>query len=155
MRFDLPGFRSRTPVVSLGGAFVRYKPVLPLTVLGPTGQETRRVLLDSASDDIVFPLDLATRLGMNLTAAPRRAAQGVGGTLPVSLWFAPVILLLSDQVETCRWRAVVAFTPTPLRFPLFGIAGGLEYFRTTLDVADREILLYAKPSLPVTQDPVP
>jgi hypothetical protein len=126
-----------------------------MTVIGPAGQETRWVLVDSASDDVVFPVDLAIRIGVDLSAAPQRSAQGLGGAQPVSLLFAPVILLLSDQTETSRWRAVVGFTRTPLRFALLGIAGGLEHFRTTLDVGDREILLNAKPSLPVTQDPAP
>jgi hypothetical protein len=73
----------------------------------------------------------------------------------VGLLYAPVILVLSDQVETYRWRAVVAFTHTPLRIALFGIAGGLEHFHTTLDVVDRELLLFPKQTLPVTQDAAP
>jgi hypothetical protein len=42
-----------------------------------------------------------------------------------------------------------------MRFALLGIAGGLEFFRTTLDVSAREIILLPQPSLPVTQDPAP
>jgi hypothetical protein len=48
---------------------------------------------------------------------------------------------------------VTAFTPTPMRFALFGIAGGLEHFRTTLDVQSREIILLPKPSLPAATVP--
>jgi hypothetical protein len=40
-------------------------------------------------------------------------------------------------------------------FLRFGIAGGLEHFRTTFDVVDREILLLPKPSLPATTAAAP
>ena len=39
-------------------------------------------------------------------------------------------------------------------FP-FGIAGGIEHFRTTFDVPAHEIHLDPHPSLPATQDAVP
>jgi hypothetical protein len=133
----------------------RYKPVIPITVIGPKSQETSLILVDSGSDEIVFPIDLAIRLGIDLTLASKGSSVGVGTGQPVALLFAPVILLLDDNVETCRWRAAVGFTQAPLRFPLFGIAGGLEHFRTTLDVVDREIILTAKLSVPTTMDLVP
>ncbi len=155
MIFPLRPYRYATPIPSLGGGTIRHKPVIPVTVIGPGGQEAPFALLDTGSDDIVFPAWLAGRIGVDLSGAAQRQAQGVGTVQPVALLYAPVILLLSDQIETCRWRAVVGFTHTPLRFPLLGIAGGLEHFRTTVDVADREILLFPKPSLPVTQDAVP
>jgi hypothetical protein len=142
-------------VPSLGGATVRYKPVIPLTVIGPTGQVTRSALVDSGADDVVLPTDIAAHIGVDLSAALPGQAHSVAGPHPVGVFYAPVILLLSDQRETCRWRAVVAFTQAPLRLLLFGIAGGLEHFRTTLDVVDRDIILVAKPTLPATQDPVP
>ncbi len=41
------------------------------------------------------------------------------------------------------------------RIPVFGIAGGLEFFRTTLDGFRREVEILAQPNLPATQDAVP
>ena len=151
MIFPFPSFLSRTRVPSLGGGTIRYKPIIPITITGPAGQVTRRILVDSGSDDIVFPASIGNLIGVNLIGAPQRFSQGVGGQSPIGLLFAPVILLLQDQNEIYRWRAVVGFTKAPLRFPLFGIAGGLEHFRTTLDVRSGEIELVAQPSLPVTQ----
>ena len=66
-----------------------------------------------------------------------------------------MILLLDDGIERSRWRAVVGFTAAPLRFALLGIAGGVEYFRTTLDVENREILMLPNASIPTTQDATP
>lgn len=155
MIFALRGYRSPSPVPSLGGGTLRYKPVVPLTVIGPNGQATPFVLADSGSDDIVFPLALALQLGISLSGAPQRQGSGVGGSQPVPVVYAPVILFLTDGIDAYRWRAVVGFTTAHLRFPLFGIAGGWEHFRTTVDVASREILMLPQPSLPTTQDPVP
>jgi hypothetical protein len=62
---------------------------------------------------------------------------------------------LTDNVDVSRWRAVVGFARTSMRFPLFGVAGGLEHFRLILDIGDQEIMLLPKPSLPATHDAVP
>jgi hypothetical protein len=78
LNFVVPGFPSRTPIVSLGGGLVRYKPIFPIRVIGPSAEETCQTLVDTGADDVVFPADLAARLGVNLAAAPRRQAQGVG-----------------------------------------------------------------------------
>jgi hypothetical protein len=132
---------------------VRYKPVIPLTVIGPSGRYNIEALVDSGSDDVVFPSYVAAHIGVDLSAALAGQAQGLGGNQPVGLLYAPVTLLLSDGTQTCRWRAVTAFTSTPMRFALFGIAGGLEHFRATLDVYDRELILLPKPSLPAATVP--
>jgi hypothetical protein len=112
-------------------------------------------LLDSGADDVIFPLSVAKRLGLDLSRAVTGSAVGIGSSRPSSILYLPVILLLSDGNETCRWRAVVGFTAARLRFPLFGIAGGLQHFRTTLDLEQDEIILLANPSLAATQDPIP
>jgi hypothetical protein len=68
--------------------------------------------------------------------------------------YAPVILLLSDSVQTVRWRATVGFVSVLLRFSLFGIAGGLQFFHTALNGV-RDLEMIPDVSLPLTQDPVP
>ena len=122
---------------------------------GPRGQIQCSILVDTGANDVVFPSALAASLGVSLSAAAVRTAQGVGSSQGIPLFYAPVILQLQDQIEICRWRAVVAFTQAPLRLPLLGIAGGLQYFRTTLDVEARQIEMIAKPSLPRTQGAAP
>jgi hypothetical protein len=125
-----------------------------MTIIGPRSQETQFVLVDTGSDDIVFPMALAQRIGVDLSQARQRQSQGVGTSQPVPVLYAAVLLLLSDSVQTVRWRATVGFVSVVLRFSLFGIAGGLQFFRTTLDgVQELEIIPDA--TLPVTQDSVP
>lgn len=153
MIFPFRPYRLTASAPSLGGRMVRYKPVIALTVIGPSGQHSLEALVDSGADDVVLPAHAASAIGVSLSTAPSSHAQGLGGMQPVGLWYAPVILLLSDGAQTCRWRAVTAFTTTPMRFALFGIAGGLEHFRTTLDVQTREIILLPKASLPAANAP--
>lgn len=155
MIFPFRPYNLKSPAPSLGGGMVRYKPVLTLTILGPSGRTTYPALLDSGSDDVVLPANVATRIGVNLSASLQGQAQGLGGSRPVNLLYAPVILFLTDGAQSCRWRAVTAFTQTTLRFAIFGIAGGLEHFRTIFDVVDREILLLPKSSLPTTSASAP
>ncbi len=156
MKFTLRGYRYSTSIPSLlrGGA-IRYRPVISLTVIGPAGKETPYALVDTGSDDVVFPIDLAHRLGIDLSQAPQRQSQGVGSAGGVAVLFAPVILSLSDSVQTVRWRATVGFTSASLRFCLLGVAGGLEFFQTILDVPQRTLELHPHATLPATQDAAP
>jgi hypothetical protein len=125
-----------------------------LAVIGPGGQWKPLVGVDTLADDVVFPLNRAAMLGIDLNSAPQLKASGVGGQ-PASVHYAPVILELTDLTDTYRWRATVGFTSAFLKWPLFGIAGGLEFFRTTLDVFRREVELVAQPHLPATRDTSP
>jgi hypothetical protein len=141
-------------IPSLGGAAVRHKPLIPLTIIGPKGGWSPYVSLDTSADDVVFRLGTAARLGIDLSGAPQLRASGVGGQTAV-VYYAPVILVLTDSRDTYRWRATVGFTSAFMKFPLFGIAGGLEFFRTTLDGPRKQVELLAQPNLPATQDAVP
>jgi hypothetical protein len=129
--------------------------LVPIRIFGPSGQETRLILVDSGADDVVFPIDIASRIGVDLTGSAQGQAQGVGHNQPVALAFASVLLQLEDPSEVIRWRAVVAFTATPLRFPLLRIAGGLEHFVTTMNCRALQVQLIAHPSLPVTTALIP
>jgi hypothetical protein len=153
--FRLQSFPVKGPAPSLGGKTRRFKPIIPCLIIGPKGQALQYVQVDTAADDTVFSINVANQIGIDLSAAPGGHSQPVGNAPPVALLFAPAILLLDDSREVYRWRAVVGFTTTRLRFPLLGIAGGLEHFRTTLDVFNQSVELVPQPSLPATQDATP
>ena len=89
-----------------------------------------------AADDTVFPEEIAAKVGLNLTNAPQGSASGVGmGTVP--LRYAIVGLRITDGRETREWRAWVGFTAAPLRRPLLGFAGFLQFFEASFR-GDRE-----------------
>jgi hypothetical protein len=93
-------------------------------------------LLDTGSDDTVFPERVAARIGVDLTTAPTGEASGVGGGKAL-LRYAEVTLRLSDGREHRQWTARVGFTSALLRRPLFGFAGFLQFF-TACFHGDRE-----------------
>ena len=155
MKFPFKSFRTTLPVPSLGGAMFRRKPVISVVLTGPSGVLQPDVLLDTGSDDVVFPMSFAPLLGAQLDPTTSRQAAGAGTRQPVGLLYAPMILEVKDAVQACRWRAVVAFTTAKLIFPLFGFAGGLQYFRTICDMDADEIVLDPRASLPATQAAVP
>jgi hypothetical protein len=121
---------------------------LPITVTGKSGSFHGPILLDTGSDDIVFPDHIALQIGLDLSRAPQRQAVGVGGSAPTLLRYGPVQLELSDSRQKCRWNATVAFAKSPMRIAIFGIAGGLEYFITRIDFAQMDIEMIPQSGLP-------
>jgi hypothetical protein len=89
-------------------------------------------LLDTGSDDTVFPEWIATRIGVDLTNAPTGTASGVG-LVRAAIRFAEVRLRLTDGVEFRAWPARVGFTSAPLKQPLLGFAGFLQFFTAAFD----------------------
>jgi hypothetical protein len=140
VKFPYVGLPTRRPVFPLGGIHVRHRPLVPVHIIRPQVLAPLDACIDSASDDTVFPERLARRLGIELTGAPQGEAQVVGST-PFPVRYAQVTLLLADGFETCEWEAIVGFTAAPLRWPLLGQAGVLEYFDTNLLGARREVIL--------------
>ena len=140
MKFSYLRLPVRQPTPALGGRRFRYRPVVPIQILGPLTLPPVDGCIDCAADDTVFPLHLATRLGVDLATAPKGQAKVVGGTL-VNVSYAPVTLLLSDGFEAFEWNAVVGFATVPLRWALLGHAGFLDFFDVQLLGARREAMV--------------
>jgi hypothetical protein len=135
--FPLP---TAAPIPSLGWARVRYRPIVPIRILGPTGSRLFDACLDCASDDTIFPRSVARKLGIDLSGAAQGQARPVGGmVIPYS--YAAVTLRLSDGLETCEWQATVGFVDQALRWALLGHAGFLDFFDTELRGARRETFM--------------
>jgi hypothetical protein len=141
---------TKGPVPSLAGAMVRYRPIIPVRLVGPLGTRLFDGCLDCASDDTIFPLSLARKVGIDLTGAPSGEAHPVGGMI-VTYLYAAVTIRLTDGVETCEWKATVGFVDLPLRWALLGHAGFLDFFDTELRGARREVALSANSLFPGTR----
>lgn len=155
MIFRIPSYPTAMPAPSLRGGTFRDKPIIPIFVIGPSGHLLGDVLVDTGADDIVLPLQWSARLGLSLLAAPVRSASTAAGTTAVLIRYATVIARLSDNQSSCRWRAIIGFAPLNTPYGIFGVAGGLEYFRTALDFSRREIEMTPLSSLPSTSDAIP
>jgi hypothetical protein len=138
LRFRYLQVHGRPPIVTLGGRLVRARPVIAVAVIGPAATWSGDGLVDTGAEDTVFPEWIASRAGIDLTSAPTGTAGGVGtGVYPVR--YAEVPLRITDNLERREWRAWVGFTAAPLRRPLLGIVGFLQFYTATFH-GDREEL---------------
>lgn len=140
MIFPYLALPTKGPVAPLGGAMVRHRPIIPVRLFGPLGSRLIDGCVDCGSDDTIFPMSLAGKLGIDLTGAPPGEACPVGGTV-ISYVYAPVILRVTDGVDACQWQTSVGFVDLPLRWALLGHAGFLDFFDTDLRGARREVFL--------------
>lgn len=127
---------ARHAVVSLGGRWVRPRPVISVTLIGPKGTYVADAQLDPASDDTVFSETVAGRIGLDLSKAPIGRAAGIG-MVSIPLRFAQATIRITDGREQREWLAWVAFASARLRRPLLGFAGFLQFF-TARFAGDRE-----------------
>jgi hypothetical protein len=130
LRFRYILFPTKGPVASLDGRFVRPRPTVLVSLIGPSGTTLELAQLDSGADDCVFPIEFAEEIGIDLSNAPVGEAAGVGQQ-PVGLRFAQVTMRIANGGERCEWRAWIAFTDMPMKRPLLGFAGFLQFFTAT------------------------
>lgn len=116
-------------VLSLGGRWSRPRPIISVSVIGPTSTRPVFGRLDTGADDTIFPDRFAALIGVDLAGAPHGQATTADMT-PVSVRYAQVTLRATDGVERREWPAWVAFAPG-IYGPLFGFAGFLQFFPAT------------------------
>lgn len=116
------------PVHSLGGRFVRPRPLVPVVLIGPQGSHFIDAKLDTAADDTIFPVRFAPLVGIDLTGATAGEAAGVTG-IPIPVHYVQAELEISSGSETRRWPATIAFGK--VANALLGFAGCLQFFTAT------------------------
>ena len=127
-------------MAALGGRFVRPRPIIAVTLIGPLRSLARDCLLDTAADEIVFPEHLARGIGTDLSATTPETSHYVRfGSITVRR--AVIALRLTDGVEIREWSAIASFTPSRLIYPILGFAGCLQFFDATFRGAIEEVEL--------------
>lgn len=135
--------------LTLGGASIRLRPLIDISVSGPGNTIIREAVIDTGSDEVILPESFAALIGLDLSVAPTGISSGVGSP-PLSVRYAPVILRLTDGLEFRTWTALVGFTPALRSRILLGIAHGLEYFTATFHGDRHEVELEINTSYPGT-----
>jgi hypothetical protein len=149
LRFPYRREVTHKPVFSLGGCKHRPRPLVTVSLIGSSGSLARQAYVDSLADDTVFPEILARQIGVDLTGAPVGEVAGVGGsTYPIR--YAAVRLRLTDGHEFRKWPALVGFTSAPLRRPLLGYAGCLQFFSAAFHGEREELELTVNGNYPGT-----
>ena len=132
----LPG-RAKTPQVSLGGATLRYRPITAIRISGPGGTWIVDGVFDSGSDDTIFPEWIAAMIGVDLNLAIEQDIHLAGRGKPIRCRYHLASLRLTDgKHETFEWDGMVGFVAVPLKCPLLGQAGFLQYFDVTFQGAN-------------------
>jgi hypothetical protein len=119
---------SSSPPSLPAGTTVRWRLLIPITIAGPAGlyHDYVRAVLDTGADDTVFPLALAQHLGISLHPHTGHGVRWRGQLHP--LRFGDVELQIAADGSVWRWLAVVGFSPAPIRYPILGQAGCLQFF---------------------------
>ena len=149
LRFRFTHVRMNRPVLPLGGRFVRPRPLIPITLIGPSGSRLLDAVADTAADDTIFDERTAALIGVDLSNAPTGMGLGVGGT-PASLRYAQIDLRLTDGQEVREWKAWVGFTQAKFKYPMLGFAGCLQFFDTLIRGALEEAELTVNSLYPGT-----
>jgi hypothetical protein len=137
MRFRYSSYEVDASPTVPGG--VLYRPEVNVSIIGPRGSEIVQALVDTGSDETVFPTSLADAIGVQLNRNSTGRASAVGGHA-VELVPGDIAIQISNNDESYRWRTTVAFLEVDLpedEVALLGYAGFLEYFRATFDRRDR------------------
>jgi hypothetical protein len=135
------------------GTSIRWRPLIPVTIRAPeTGRdhEYGLALLDTGSQDTIFPIDIALSLGVRLLplSAVGHQVRWRGTAYP--LRFGAVQLELSDGTEKWTWPTMLAFTRATMPYPMLGQAGFLEFMNATFHGEDHFVTLDPTPSFPGT-----
>lgn len=149
LRFRYKQGKSALPIPTLAGATFRPRPLIAVALSTDHGSKVTEALLDTGSDDCVFPEQHAAVLGLDLTNAPQRSLAGISQTGYV-VRYAQVRLRLSDGVEFREWAAWVGFTNAPLPHPTLGYAGCMQYFTTAFHGDAQEVELTVNAHYPGT-----
>lgn len=134
--------------IGRGGGASRWRPLVPVRIFGPTQRKCwfPRALIDTGADDTIFPMHAATLAGVRLRPPAASVVRWHGQAYPIQ--FGDVELELRDGRTALRWPAIIAFSVAPLRYPLLGQRGCLQYLDATF-LGDAQLVeLVANRSLP-------
>lgn len=133
MRFFYEAEQTLSPAT--GGPMLTLRPLIPIQVGGPRGAEIFQALVDTGSDNTMFPKSFAEMFGVATFPGRGPAMQALGGQrLPTV--FGEVTFELQQGNETLSWSTRVQFfefaSPEEEAF-ILGQIGFLEYFTAIFD----------------------
>jgi hypothetical protein len=128
--------------VSPGGMTYILRPIIPVLILGPQGSDLVFALVDTGSDECLFPRTLVPSLGVTVDDSQAIPFSGMSGS-PLMASPGQVELEIADGTETYRWPAPVRFVSAgALSSPaILGHAGFLDFFLAAFDGQRKELVL--------------
>jgi hypothetical protein len=124
--------RTLTPWITLGGRWVRPRPIIEIEVAGPLDSRIVDGLIDSGADETILPSSIASDIGIDLSHSPMGTNRGITGD-QLSLSYAEVTLALFDGTSIWQWPAMVGFHTLASKRAILGFAGFLQFMTTTME----------------------
>lgn len=129
------------------------RPEIPITIIGPAGWVTCLGLVDTGSDNTIFPKTLADYLHIRLNEETTSSATSFGGSR-VDLEIGEVELRIEANGESFRWRTPVSFfdfASHDEEMVILGHAGFLDYFLAAFDGKLSDVSLAASDEMPMIE----
>jgi hypothetical protein len=149
MTFD---YSSIVSVIPGSADFVLLRrPEIPITITGRRASATYVALVDTGSDNTIFPKSVAKHLGISLKKAVGADATVFGG-LRVQLLEGRASLRLESGKEQVEWKTSICFfdfASPEEECVILGHAGFLDYFTVTFDGKRGILSLLPNDDLPV------
>lgn len=121
-----------------------YRPIVPERIVGQSGEDYLRGLLDTGADHCLFPRSLALRIGAELNDNIRWLIGGFAGQTAEAV-LGRVRLELADGKTAHHWWAEVGFVnygePAKEATVLFGHFGFLQFFNAQFRGSDHFVVL--------------
>jgi hypothetical protein len=138
-------------VAGPGGDFLELlRPEIEVSIVGRSGMATFVGLVDTGSDNTIFPKSIADDLGIPLTPSSSPPAKSFGGhSIPLSA--GTVLLQLASDEIIVRWQSMINFydfDSPELETVILGHAGFLEFFSATFDGKDGTLTLTPNDEIP-------
>ncbi len=151
-RFKLNPTRNSPP--SLRGQQFRPRPYVPIGLKQLDGTfDYTDYLLDTGSDDIILPLKCARELKIRFHKS-EVFIHSLADMSRMSVGYGDVEFRLAiSPFHYVQWRTSVGFAP--VERPVFGWAGGLEFFHVSFDWMLARVALIPLASLPLTASAFP
>jgi len=120
-------FSSIISVEPRTGEFLLFRrPEIPVTIRGRNGSATYLGLVDTGSDNTIFPASVANYLGIDIETTRQPEASIFGGQR-LHLLTGEAILSLDSEEESATWNAPICFFDFSIQgeeMVILGQAGG-------------------------------
>ncbi|MGE4001395.1 MAG: aspartyl protease family protein [Planctomycetaceae bacterium] len=118
------------------------RPIIPVIIESPAGRRLIvDALVDTGSDITLFPEDVASNLGIDLTESPARPLSSALGVIADYRSAEVVLELRRGTSELFRWRTSVGFLSRQMVYSIVGTKGFFEFFALRYDASAGQLEL--------------
>jgi predicted aspartyl protease len=126
------------------------RPVIPIRIVGTTGETRCDALVDSGADECLFPMSVADALGIEFDPQQTSEAAGISGDR-LKISYGEVEIQIEHEEQAITWKTSIGFanygSPDD-EVVILGHGGCLDFFTATFDGELAELELVPNSLLP-------